>query len=113
MVYNETFVNLFASATAGAVSRLICHPIDTCKAKLQSNTDFKGTSDVFRKTLRNEGISGLYKGINAALFGGIPGVCLYITTYETCKQYCEQQDSLKYLPLLTYFGSGMVAETVW
>jgi hypothetical protein len=109
---NENLVNLCASATSGFISRVICHPIDTCKAKLQSIDSFKGTFDVARKTIQSEGVKGLYKGINAALFGGIPGVCLYITTYEACKTYCASHEILKQYPMMSYFGGGMIAETV-
>eukprot|EP00904_Undaria_pinnatifida_P005435 jgi/Undpi1/2020/HiC_scaffold_12.g05406.m1 len=76
-----------ASATAGLVSRGLCHPLDTAKARLQGphGDAFKNTAHVLRMTMTNEGVRGLYRGIGAVLVGGIPGVCLYLTTYEAAK----------------------------
>ena len=110
---NENVVNLASSALAGLISRLICHPIDTCKAKLQSGDSFKGVSDVVSKTVKNEGIRGFYQGMGAALFGGIPGVCIYISTYEASKAYLNRNAWMGANPFVSYFLSGMAAEAVW
>eukprot|EP01032_Pedospumella_encystans_P010434 gene10434-12194_t len=109
---NENVVNLASSALAGLISRLICHPIDTCKAKLQSGDSFRGVSDVVSKTLKNEGIRGFYQGMGAALFGGIPGVCIYISTYEASKAYLNHNAWMGANPFISYLLSGMAAEAV-
>jgi hypothetical protein len=61
--------NFFLSKRLG---RVLCHPIDTCKAKLQTtdSTTFKGIFDVINTTLRKEGLKGLYKGLGAVVVGG-------------------------------------------
>ena len=95
--------NVFSSAIAGFVSRLIFHPIDTCKARIQANVKgisynsfssaFFGTIKVkivlkFVKLLLNtlpiqdSGYKGIYRGLNVALLGGVPGTCMYFTGYE-------------------------------
>lgn len=110
---NEFSVNIASSALAGLISRLVCHPIDTCKAKLQSADTFKGIQDVITRTYKTEGFRGFYQGVGAALFGGIPGVCIYISTYEGTKQYLNNYSWISANPFMSYFISGMTAEAVW
>lgn len=109
----EQLSNLAASACAGTIARAICHPIDTCKAKLQSGTTFKGAFDVVKSTYKIEGMRGFYQGIGAVMFGGVPGVCVYMSTYEASKSSLQKVPLLNSHPFISYFISGMVAETVW
>lgn len=96
---------LLGSATAGLISRLICHPIDTCKAQIQcamrSNSAGTGgvpvasalpmgltnVSGVIRRIMQNEGFAGLYRGIGATMVGGMPATCLYLSSYEV--RHCQ------------------------
>ena len=60
-------VPMLAGASAGVVSRIICHPIDTIKSKLQVevSADRASLSSVLSRTLRSEGMPGLYRGIGS------------------------------------------------
>eukprot|EP01039_Chlorochromonas_danica_P004665 gene4665-5111_t len=101
-----------ASGLAGAVGRFVCHPIDTLKAKLQV-TDRKITlRKIVSRTWQEEGVAGFYRGVTAVLLGGVPGVCVYILTYESCKARLETFSHHQHSPFLSYLGSGMVAEAV-
>jgi hypothetical protein len=94
---------LLGSASAGLIGRIICHPLDTCKAQIQAaqqtsslsvkssttspylNKFMDSSKSVFgvvRYIFKNEGIAGLYRGIGATLVGGIPATCLYLTSYD-------------------------------
>ena len=75
---------VLGSATAGLFGRLLCHPIDTCKAQIQlmKSSQRASVSGVFTNVMKTEGIAGLYRGIGAALLGGMPAVCLYLSSYE-------------------------------
>jgi len=109
---SENFINAGASSIAGVVSRLICHPIDTCKSKIQASDKLKGISDVIRTTYRLEGIRGFYPGLGVVLLGSIPGVCIYISTYEYTKnELLNRYTSLQSYPALVYLSSGLLAET--
>ena len=110
---HESLVNLLASGSAGLLARCICHPIDTVKAKLQSVDSFRGIYDVVKKTARTEGLIGFYQGIGAVIVGGVPGVCVYMTTYEESKAQLNGLPLLQRFPFLVYFGSGMIAEAAW
>jgi len=107
--------NILGSASAGLIGRFICHPIDTCKAKLQSNNNFTGIIEVVTKTAKIEGIKGFYKGIGAVLVGGIPGICVYISTYELFKENADKYNLLKdkKMNFIKYLIGGMIAEISW
>jgi hypothetical protein len=77
-------------ATSGFFGRLICHPLDTCKARIQAPPSFgyKVTSvwQVFKNTFASEGLAGLYRGIGVVTIGGVPGACMYFTSYEVSRR---------------------------
>ena len=104
--------NTLASATAGLVGRLFCHPIDTIKAKLQIS-DKGSIRDVIRSTIKKEGLQGFYRGVGAVIIGGVPGVTVYISSYDYSKSYLLQHSLTKDRPFLAYLASGMFAEALW
>ena len=83
---------LAASSVASAMARLPCHPIDTIKSRLQvqgrggqlagGSVEYTGMVSCMRGVLRQEGISGLYRGIGITLPGSVPAGCLYFTSFE-------------------------------
>jgi hypothetical protein len=79
--------NILGSATAGLIGRSVCHPIDTAKSRLQSleYSNYKTTYSILRDTFREEGLRGWFRGYGAVTFGGIPGVCIYLTVYEVLR----------------------------
>ncbi|KAL1884261.1 hypothetical protein VTK73DRAFT_3245 [Phialemonium thermophilum] len=61
-------------SVAGIVGKYIEYPFDTVKVRLQSQPDlapprYKGPLDCFRKSIRSDGLIGLYRGISAPLVG--------------------------------------------
>lgn len=105
---------MLASATAGVISRILCHPLDTCKARLQNpGSEFSGTLQVVRQTLRHEGIGGLYRGLGTVISIGTPAFVLYLTTYEQAKKAFLGMPALQdNYEFVGHFGAGMAAETV-
>jgi len=90
-------VPMLAGACAGVMSRLICHPIDTIKSKVQVEVAAERASwssvihlkthththththtcshththtQVMSRTLRTQGPAGLYRGVGVAVVGG-------------------------------------------
>ena len=112
MIQSDIFVTTLASATAGLIGRFVCHPIDTCKAKLQV-TDKPLFRNIVSSTWKKEGLAGFYKGVGAVLVGGVPGVCVYITTYNQTKSLLLQHEYGAHSPFLVYLTSGMIAEAIW
>lgn len=109
-------ITSISSFISGAISRLIVHPLDTIKAKIQvqqcnKSPEFLTIPNAFRITLFNEGYQGLYKGLVFSVFGCLPAVCIYFTTYEYSKQQLLQYKTFQNSPFLVYLASGMLAET--
>jgi hypothetical protein len=112
-IMDKDTVNLISSALSGLIGKAVCHPIDTCKAKLQSGATFQGLTDLISRTLKSEGVLGFYQGIGAVLVGGVPGVVVYLGTYEASKNYLSRFSFVNSNPFTSYFISGMAAEAVW
>lgn len=65
---------------------------------------YTGTWDCFKKTVRNEGFFGLYKGMGAPLVGVSPIFAISFMGYGVGKQLCS---SLKEKhPYIQYFAAG-------
>ena len=101
MSENTQLEGLLASCVAGFASRVICHPIDTLKARLQAA---QGSMP--------SGAGGLYRGLTAALIGGVPATCLYLTSYELSKKTLSSTPVIQDSPFAVYFVSGILAEGV-
>lgn len=104
---------MLASATAGVISRILCHPLDTCKARLQNpGSEFTSTLQVFRQTLQQEGLGGLYRGLGTVVSIGTPAFMLYLATYEYAKKLCLSIPALQHdYQFVGHFSAGMAAET--
>jgi hypothetical protein len=89
--------NMLAGSSASMLSRIPCHPLDTCKARLQVRVRLLGSSPTtasapaggIRRELascfRGEGVRGLYRGFGTAFWGSCPAGCLYFAGYEFAK----------------------------
>ena len=126
--------DVLSSATAGIISRILTHPLDTAKARLQANNTYRGPIDALFRTYRNEGIRALYRGLNAVIVGGTPGTILYLTGYaywrdtisSAVSAWNERDDTISTSArdnnkpsslspgeeFTVHFMSGMLAETV-
>ena len=76
-VTNETFFtrtikNSLSGTVSGIAVCLVGHPFDTLKVRLQTQPVdrpvYRGLLDCFLKTMKWEGIGGLYKGVGNITF---------------------------------------------
>mmetsp|Transcript_33412 Transcript_33412/g.78814 ORF Transcript_33412/g.78814 Transcript_33412/m.78814 type:complete len:250 (-) Transcript_33412:909-1658(-) len=115
--------NVLGSATAGIIGRLLTHPLDTAKARLQSlsGAHYAGPVDVIVNTFRSEGIVGLYRGFPTVIVGGTPGTIVYLCGYDYFKEnlslFLSPSNALevhrvKEENFVTHFAAGFLAETV-
>ncbi|KAK2151998.1 hypothetical protein LSH36_342g00022 [Paralvinella palmiformis] len=85
-VLRRTFKNWLSGTMAGVAVTLSGHPFDTLKVRLQTqpvhNPVYKGLLDCFLKTLKWEGIGGLYKGIGSPLVGQMFFRAVLFTSYH-------------------------------
>ena len=69
-------VRLASGGLAGALANTICYPFDFARTRLASDLvsgkgRFKGIADCIATTVRQEGVKGLYTGINITIAGAI------------------------------------------
>ncbi|GMH49984.1 hypothetical protein TrLO_g5060 [Triparma laevis f. longispina] len=56
--------DLFSGSVAGGAGMILGHPLDTMKVRMQANpAEFPTLMKSFKKTLSNEGMRGLFKGL--------------------------------------------------
>jgi ornithine carrier protein len=69
---DSRFTDFLFGSTAGLVGKIVEFPLDLVKVRLQTTNDvFNGPWDCLKKTVRNEGFRGLYKGLASPLVGSM------------------------------------------
>ena len=110
-------VTSISSFISGGIARMIVHPLDTIKAKIQvqqgnKTPEFLTIHKALQTTLQKEGYKGLYKGLLFSVTGCLPAVCMYFTSYELAKQELMKFQLFKNNNFLVYLCSGLIAEAV-
>lgn len=86
--------NLASGGAAGASSLLFVYPLDYARTRLANDAkaskkggerQFNGLVDVYKKTLKSDGIAGLYRGFNISCVGIIVYRGLYFGMYDSLK----------------------------
>lgn len=86
--------NLASGAAAGAWSSVFVYSLDYARTRLSSDAkdvkkggqrQFNGLIDVYKKTLKSDGIAGLYRGFNVSCVGIIVYRGLYFGMYDSLK----------------------------
>jgi len=98
--------SIFSGTVAGVISKLVDHPLDTVKVRLQAQVlgsvpgtiHFIGTTHCLRVTIKNEGFSGLYKGAMSPItIAALENAALFVC-FEQYKLYRERQHLGMYEP---------------
>lgn len=84
--------HLMAGITGGVVSTLILHPLDLLKirfavddGKLQNRPQYRGLTHAFVSIFKQEGTTGLYKGVTPNVFGAGAAWGSYFLFYNIFK----------------------------
>lgn len=86
--------NLASGALAGATSSVFVYSLDYARTRLTNDAkaaktggerQFNGLIDVYRKTIRSDGIAGLYRGFTISCVGIIVYRGLYFGLYDSLK----------------------------
>jgi solute carrier family 25 protein 34/35 len=87
--------NSLAAAITGSTGAVLANPLYLLKTRLQSQTPhvgggfafgYRGARDGMQRVLRNEGIVGLYRGVDAAAARLALGSALQLPLYEETKR---------------------------
>jgi len=97
----------------GICTVVVGHPFDTLKVRLQTmplpkpgeSPLYTGMMDCIRKTLANEGVKGLYKGMGAPLVGVAPIFAISFMGFKVGKQILGPADQSKFT-YMDYFAAG-------
>lgn len=94
--------SLFCGAMSGILSKIIIHPLDVVKKRLQIDgfafregsvvpahhtTQSGGMLNCIKNIARNEGILGFYKGLKVNIIKGASSVGVSFMAYEQCCKY--------------------------
>ncbi|KAJ8772469.1 hypothetical protein K2173_027646 [Erythroxylum novogranatense] len=87
-------VQLGCGTISGALGATCVYPLQVIRTRLQaqrsnSATAYKGMSDVFWRTLQNEGCRGFYKGLFPNLLKVVPAASITYMVYEAMKKSLE------------------------
>ncbi|KAK8968761.1 hypothetical protein KSP40_PGU008038 [Platanthera guangdongensis] len=86
--------NLASGGMAGASSLLFVYSLDYARTRLANDAkaakkggerQFNGLVDVYRKTIKSDGVAGLYRGFNISCVGIIVYRGLYFGMYDSLK----------------------------
>lgn len=86
--------NLGSGGAAGASSLLFVYSLDYARTRLANDAkaakkggerQFNGLIDVYKKTLKTDGVAGLYRGFNISCVGIIVYRGLYFGMYDSLK----------------------------
>ncbi|KAK1557913.1 hypothetical protein Q3G72_034111 [Acer saccharum] len=93
--YTKRFAGIFATdSLARAITLFLIHPLQYAQTRLATDIktankinkrQFDGLIDVYRKTLKSDGIAGLYRGYNIALVESVVGSIILFGTRLTLK----------------------------
>merc|ERR1711988_932218 len=72
--YKDFGVKLFSGGAAGGVANVVCYPFDFARTRLASDVGsgkkaFNGIADCITKTIKQGGITGLYRGSAVTIAG--------------------------------------------
>lgn len=94
--------NIASGGAAGAMSLLFVYSLDYCRTRLANDAkagskggerQFNGIVDVYRKTLKSDGIAGLYRGFVISCVGIIVYRGFYFGLYDTLKPMLLGEDA--------------------
>lgn len=87
----KPFDYLLFSTLSKCLSTVITFPYQLLRTRLQDqHTNYSGTVDCFMRTLRKEGVLGLYKGVLAATVKQLPYSVITYFTYEQTRYFLER-----------------------
>ncbi|KAI8639678.1 mitochondrial carrier domain-containing protein [Parasitella parasitica] len=104
-----------AGSMAGSVMSFLNCPIELLKVKLQTQDSqgFKGVIDCGVRSIRSQGLMGIYRGMVMTLLRDVPGTFAYFVCYESFKKLFKsmrKDGQLKTIDLLMAGGfSGFAA----
>ncbi|KAJ2784075.1 hypothetical protein GGI15_002366 [Coemansia interrupta] len=112
---SDNVAHALAGAGGGIISMAVTYPLITVGTRLQvqrNNKDataYSGNMDALRKIFSNEGIAGLFSGLESAIFGAAVTNGVYYYFFEAVKSAFERASQRKSMSTVESMVSGAVA----
>ncbi|CAI9722151.1 calcium-binding mitochondrial carrier protein Aralar2-like isoform X1 [Octopus vulgaris] len=122
MMVLENAYRFSLGSLAGATGATAVYPIDLVKTRLQNQRSgsyvgelmYKNSFDCFKKVLRHEGFTGLYRGLAPQLVGVAPEKAIKLTMNDLVRERLTQKDgSLSLLSQMIAGGCAGASQVVF
>lgn len=111
---NDIFKTFFISGLSGSVGAFCVYPIDLVKTRMQNQINYNNRKiiynnslDCFRKTFKNDGFFGFFRGARPNVAGVFPEKAIKITINKKMNELL--QDKNKKVPFLSQLIAGGMA----
>lgn len=111
--------NIFSGGAAGAMSLCFVYSLDYARTRLANDAksagkgggerQFNGLVDVYRKTLKSDGIAGLYRGFVISCVGIVVYRGFYFGLYDSLKPILLKEDASVALSFLLGYSVTVTA----
>jgi len=113
----STANNLLAGGMAGAVSMVICYPLDFARTRLASDLkagkpQFDGIYDCIASTIKQQGVTGLYRGTSVSIAGAFVYRAGQLGLYGSIMNLNKWKDDKGIAGFLSAVCIGTLARTV-
>ncbi|KAJ2156463.1 hypothetical protein GGF46_005166 [Coemansia sp. RSA 552] len=112
---SDNVAHALAGAGGGIISMAVTYPLITVGTRLQvqrntkDSTTYTGNMDALKKILAEEGVSGLFSGLESAVFGAAVTNGVYYYFFEAVKGAFERASQRKAMSTVESMVSGAVA----
>jgi solute carrier family 25 carnitine/acylcarnitine transporter 20/29 len=92
--YIDLSTRILSAIIAGVFSWLAIYPLDVIKSKVQldiSKQRYSSSWDCIKKTFRNEGMTGFFRGLTYTLLRAGPVSATILPVYDLTKEFCESK----------------------
>jgi len=111
---SDNVVHALSGAGGGIISMLLTYPLNTISSRLQVQhtsglKPYNNTLDTLKKIIEDEGLSGLYSGLDSALLGIAVTNGVYYYFYEWSKAGFERRSMQPNVTTIESIISGAIA----
>lgn len=115
--WGSTANNLLAGGMAGAVSMVICYPLDFARTRLASDLkagkpQFDGIYDCIASTIKQQGVTGLYRGTSVSIAGAFVYRAGQLGLYGSIMNLNKWKDDKGIAGFMSAIAIGTLARTV-
>ena len=102
----DASVNSFCGAMGGIASGIVTCPLDVIKTRLQAQGSFRrnphprsatlyhGMIGTARTIWKEDGITGMYRGLGPMLLGYLPTWAVFMTVYDMSRDYYRERTGI-------------------